>query len=585
MTDQAPAHLPTGSVQVPEAAASHATSTEDCDRSLAELRASASAWVDLGPGERVELLERLSVAVAAQAERWAHAGANAKSIPLGTPAEAEEWLAGPWAVLRAIGLYARSLKDIERTGVPGLPGHVRMNDHGHAVAPVFPTDPLDRMLFRGVSAEVWMERGVTAPEVPKTMGWMHRGAAPEPRVHLVLGAGNVSSIGPLDALFELIAKGAVVLLKMNPVNAYLAPVFEDALAPLIEAGALRIALGGAETGAYLTNHPEVDGIHITGSDKTYDAIVWGPGEAGVSAKARGERANPRPVTAELGNVSPLIVVPGPWSKGDLAFQAANAATSLTNNAGFNCIASRVLVTHKDWDQRRAWLDSVGESLAAAPERVPYYPGAEERHRTFTDAFPEARRFGPEGEGRVPFTLIEDVDPRDRDNPCFRVEAWCGLMAETALPGEDAADFLRESVEFCNDTLWGTLSATILVHPKSLRDPKTARALEDAVARLHYGTVAINLWAGAAFPLGCTPWGAAPGHPDNNIQSGQGFVHNTYLFERAHKTVVRAPFRMWPRPAWFHDNETSHTTARRLTDLTANLTPWRLAKLAMSAARG
>jgi hypothetical protein len=40
----------------------------------------------------------------------------------------------------------------------------------------------------------------------------------------VLGAGNVSSIGPMDALYELFAKDHVVLLKLNPVNEHLGPM-------------------------------------------------------------------------------------------------------------------------------------------------------------------------------------------------------------------------------------------------------------------------------------------------------------------------------------------------------------------------
>ncbi len=43
---------------------------------------------------------------------------------------------------------------------------------------------------------------------------------------------------------------------------------------------LRIVEGGAAAGRYLTGHPRVDEVHITGSDKTYDAVVFGTGAEG-----------------------------------------------------------------------------------------------------------------------------------------------------------------------------------------------------------------------------------------------------------------------------------------------------------------
>ena len=47
--------------------------------------------------------------------------------------------------------------------------------------------------------------------------------------------------------------------------------------------------------------------------------------------------------AQLGNVSPVIVVTGEWPERDLAYHAENVVTMLTNNGAFNCNAARVLV--------------------------------------------------------------------------------------------------------------------------------------------------------------------------------------------------------------------------------------------------
>ena len=97
--------------------------------------------------------------------------------------------------------------------------------------------------------------------------------------------GNVSSIGPLDALYKLFVENHVVLYKAHPVNDYLGPLMERASGASWNAVVLRLVYGGAAEGAYLCQHAGVDEIHITGSDKTYEAIVFGPGADGERRKA------------------------------------------------------------------------------------------------------------------------------------------------------------------------------------------------------------------------------------------------------------------------------------------------------------
>ena len=67
---------------------------------------------------------------------------------------------------------------------------------------------------------------------------------------LVLGAGNVASLGPRDVLDKLFVEGKVVVLKANPVNDYLVPYWRRALAALIDAGYLRVVSGGTAAGVY-----------------------------------------------------------------------------------------------------------------------------------------------------------------------------------------------------------------------------------------------------------------------------------------------------------------------------------------------
>ena len=105
-------------------------------------------------------------------------------------------------------------------------------------------------------------------------------------VSLVLGAGNVSSIPPLDVLDRLFAHLSVSILKMHPVNDYLKDIFEKIFEDFISAGFVQIVSGGADVGKYLCNHEEIDHIHITGGAKTYNSIVFGSGEEGEKRKIK-----------------------------------------------------------------------------------------------------------------------------------------------------------------------------------------------------------------------------------------------------------------------------------------------------------
>ncbi|NIS69494.1 MAG: aldehyde dehydrogenase, partial [Proteobacteria bacterium] len=103
-------------------------------------------------------------------------------------------------------------------------------------------------------------------------------------------------------------------------------------------------------------------------------------------------------------------------------------------------------------------------------------------------------------------------------------------------------FIDRAVEFVNHTLWGTLNATLIVHPKSLRDPDIAAAVDRAIAGLRYGTVSLNILAYYSAYFMVAPWGAFPGHDIYGIQSGIGKTFNFLMLKRSEKSVVRAQFR-------------------------------------------
>jgi aldehyde dehydrogenase (NAD(P)+) len=538
-----------------------ATPTGDIDRELAELHEAAPRWAALPVLAKIELLQSVAHNAARHAVRWSQAGAAAKGLT-GTALAGEESISGPWALIRSLNLYIETLREIEKYGSPQLDvKRVHTRPGGQVVVDVFPSDFYDALLLNGVRAEVWMQPGVTGATVAQTMGSWYRQETHEPRVALILGAGNISSIAPLDVLYKLVAEGAVCVLKMNPVNHYLGPIFEDVFKPLVDEGYLRFAYGGADAGKYLCAHPLVDEIHITGSDKTHDAIVFGDGPDATERKARNEPLLNKPITSELGNVSPTIVVPGPWSDADIAFQAENIVTQKLHNGGFNCIASQVVILPAGWEGTPKLVAAVDDVMRHALDRPAYYPGAAQRVETIAAGHDAVRRFGKERDGYVARTVVR-ADAGNPADPAFSVEAFSSVLSIVTIPGDTDA-YLRDAVAFANDTLWGTLGGNIIVHPKTAREH--AAALDTAIAELRYGCVAVNAWTGVGFLLVETSWGAFPGHTLNDVRSGIGVVHNSHLFSKAQKSVVYAPFAPFPRsvlgygatlmpkPPWFVTN--------------------------------
>ena len=553
------------------------------DKAIAVLQSSKDAWLETPLVDRIQLLEAVIQGFAKVSEAWVAKSCTAKMIEIESSKAGEEWLAGPYTILRHLRLLKTSLVDVERRKAPRLPGSVKQTGDGRRKVQVFPTDMYDRLFFQGTTAEIWLENTEIDQPIDAYQAHAYRKNRESGKISLVLSAGNVSSIGPLDAIYKLFYELQVVLIKTHPVNDYLQPLMEEAFRPLVSRGFVQIVKGGAEEGAYLCHHPAIADIHITGSDRTHDAIVFG--EDVAARKASRQPVLTKPITSELGNVSPMIVVPGPWSESDIAFQAENVASSLANNAGFNCNATRVIITHRGWKQREAFMDALRDQLRRLKPRSGYYPGASERHQRFLQAHPEAEVFGSPEEGELPWTLISPVPAGADDDICFNIEAFCSVFAETGLDSATVPEFIERAVAFANDCVWGTLNVSMLVHPKSMADANIREAMNDAVESLKFGTVAINHWAAIGFAMGSTSWGAYPGHDIYDIRSGVGVVHNTYMLENIEKTVIRGPFRPWPKPAWFASHASAHVLGRRLATFEANHSFAKVPGIFLAALRG
>jgi acyl-CoA reductase-like NAD-dependent aldehyde dehydrogenase len=551
-----------------------ATSIASADVVVAKVAARKDAWLAVPIAERIALLERCLAGVAEAGPDWVRDMCRVKGLSPDESLAGEEWLAGPVTTARNVRQLIGVLK---AGGQPKLPG-VYTRSSGQQVARVFPADTADKLMLAGITGEIWLE-----PGKPATVGRIYREPKGKGKLSLVLGAGNVSSIPPMDVLYKLFVEDEVVVLKMNPVNAVAGPHIERAFKPLVDAGYLAIVYGGADVGAHLADHPAVDTLHVTGSDRTYDAIVWG-GDAAEQKrrKAANTPINTRPFTAELGCVTPCMVVPGEWSASDLAFQARNVASMVAQNASFNCNAAKVLVVAKGWPQREAFLREVRSALGRMQKRKAYYPGAEARYRAFLENYPQAQVVGEAGEGVVPWTVIPGVAAKQGEYALSN-EAFCGVLAEVELDATSADEFLTAAVAFANDKCWGTLSCMLIIDPKTERANKAA--LDRAIEQLRYGGIGINVWAGIIYGLVTPTWGAFPGHPPTDIQSGSGVVHNTFMLDHPQKSVVRAPFRLRPTPIWFGDHKNLRAVGQNLLAFETKPGMGKLFSVALAALKG
>ncbi|AZG45638.1 aldehyde dehydrogenase family protein [Gordonia insulae] len=558
------------------------------EAALTDLSAGEKAWSALSLLDRAELLDRVRALTGANAADWVAAAAKIKRLGPHSALLGEEWMSGPYAFATGLGAAAQTLRALAAGRSP-VADAAFGTAAGRTTVRVLPSSPYDSLLLGGFSADVWLQPGADATQAKAAAGLAQLDPTVTGGIGVVLGAGNISSIAPLDVIYELLAHNRVVALKLNPLTDPLLPVLERILEPLISLGAIRILTGGADIGEYLVSHDAVAHVHMTGSANTHDAIVWGTGEEAERRRASGEPRLTKPITSELGGVSPAIVVPGRWSTADLRYQAEHIATQRLHNGGYNCVAAQVVIVSADWDQKQEFLDALRDAFASAPARVCYYPGSDARVGSARSAYPTSEPLGTAGE-----RLLVTGLSLDDDEDILHTEYFGPVLGVLELPGT-GAEFLTTATDAANNHFLGTLGINVIAHPASIAG--LGAAFESMIADLRYGTIAVNAWTGVGFLTAAATWGAFPGHTIDDVQSGTGVVHNAFLLADTERTVVRGPFRPAPRsilhrewsispkPPWFVTNRTAATTGRLLADFASAPSPRKLPAIFASALRG
>jgi len=550
-----------------EQSALNAPTRDRLDEAIAALSVGASRWAETSLPERAQLLARVHATMTATATEWAETAARIKGLDPASSLVGEEWISGPYAGIAGAGTLAHSVAALARGVSPLAKSRLGTAPGGRVSIPVLPANAHEWMLLHGFRVEVWMPPGRTATQTRASAGLGELTPSRSGGVGLVLGAGNITSIPVLDVLYEVVANNRAALLKLNPVMGDMLPVFEKALAPLVEFGVLRIVQGGGDVGGYLTQHDGIAHVHITGSAATHDAIVWGTGADAARRRAQASPLLTKPITSELGGVSPVIVVPSTWTRRDLRYQAEHVVTQRLHNGGYNCIAGQVVVLSRDWPQKEAFLAELRRALETAPPRPAWYPGSDTRLEAAASSYPAAERLGQDG-----CRLLIDVKADDDGSAVLSTEYFSPVLGVVEVGGS-GQEFLDAAVALANDEFAGTLGANVIAEPKTIK--RLGSGFLDAIARLRYGTIGINAWTGLGFLTAAAPWGAFPGATIGEVQSGIGVVHNALLIDDPERTVVRGPFRpfprsfahgeltLFPKPPWFVQARTAATTGRRL----------------------
>ncbi|BDA42382.1 hypothetical protein COCOBI_03-2690 [Coccomyxa sp. Obi] len=533
-----PVILPSGFEPVP------ATPLKELEVTLQALDAKKEEWANLTTLKRAELLrETLKSVIEVSKEAGEAATAAKGSYGTGIGEEWMAWLPVAWAI--------RELIEAMDAGGQPTPNAVRQRPDGQVVVDVFPLG-IESLFFGGMKGEVWIQPGKPASQGANYRA-KARGKKLEGEVALVLGAGNQTPVACMDILHKLFIDDAVVVCKMNPVNEYLGKFIRLAYAPLVQAGYVEIVYGGAKEGAFLTNHPIVKSIHLTGSSATYDAVVWG------GQKKVGEPPLKKEVGAELGCVTPYIITPGAWTQDDIEYYADEIVAGLVHNAGHNCTKAEILITDKDWPQREALVQAIRARLDREPRRVAWYPGSEKRAAAFKAAIPGVEELGAIVEddqqsaapsSYMPWLFKAGLSPEQARTD---TENWCGVLQEVALPGTgaDPETFLDAAVAYANDRCWGSLSCSLMVPPDV--SAAHADAVDRAVAALRYGSININVVTILGFCVSKLTWGAYPGNTPQDIGSGNCMVHNTLLLDHPQKSVLWGPWRYYPTHLWSPSN--------------------------------
>jgi len=233
------------------------------------------------------------------------------------------------------------------------------------------------------------------------------------------------------------------------------------------------------------------------------------------------------------------MVPGSWKPETLRHQAKQLATRMTMNNGFVCASPKVVVTPENWEHKKSFLNLLQEELQKIPSRPGYYKGAHYRHQTFIEKYKEdIILIKPDNfkDDHLEWAIVPNLKPKDGEQALTK-ESFSPFICFVEVENTgDIESFLSKMPEYCNRRLWGTLSCTVLIPDEELKQYE--KQLYQAIDKLEYGTIGINIWSAFLFSRGV--WGGYKGtSKPEDVQSGLDYISNFYMIDNAVKTVGKS----------------------------------------------
>eukprot|EP00005_Dracoamoeba_jomungandri_P000033 CAMPEP_0174251170 /NCGR_PEP_ID=MMETSP0439-20130205/1077_1 /TAXON_ID=0 /ORGANISM="Stereomyxa ramosa, Strain Chinc5" /LENGTH=575 /DNA_ID=CAMNT_0015331413 /DNA_START=32 /DNA_END=1756 /DNA_ORIENTATION=+ len=504
------------------------TDADELESALERVASNKEKWHSLSHEKKLKYLYQIRDNLEAVANHWGQLEAKVRKYE-GPVNKAMGPLFGP-AIL---GLHLNTLIASYEYLVKNnsfMPAVSERDFEDQKIVTVFPRTGMDKVFQAGVKGELWL-----APGKKTTQGKFLK---EKPSFVAILGAGNFEA--PTDILGKMFVHNKVAIYKSHPMNrAAVDPILPVLFKPLIDDGYLAICSGEVGVGQAILHSELTDEAMMTGGCATFDRIVWGSPEEQEKRKESGAPVFEKPFTAELGAVSPWIIVPGDWSKGELQHQAEFLAASKMANASAICASPQIVVLDKDWPLAQEFVKKVEEVLKNWPDFEHYYVGTLDRVSSLEKSSPNSYHVKNCSDDKIVDPLI--IPETDDDSLVLKSEAFAPVLAYHYLEtGNDVEKFLKEAVNFCNNCLFGTLSGSIMISPKTQK--KHSDAFEKALKDLAYGSIGVNEWGGSVNFFGHLRWGARPGaHTKEDIQSGEGQVGNYCMYDHIEKTVLRSPF--------------------------------------------
>ena len=390
-----------------------------------KLTISPKKWPKVDLPNRLYYLESCCNNLHRIAPFWVEEEANLRGHLASSNEGAESWLLGPLPVARTLRYLINGIRSGGRPRVPSR----RLRIDGRSVTRVFPHGFHEGVLFWDTQAHVWSIGG-------QHQGMKYRKARDQsPGAALVLGSSAVSSILATDILCKLFCDNRAVVCKVPPRLAPLKPIFDELFHPLVRDRHVQLVYGDKEVGQSLLELPKFETVHLTGSAQTYSELL------------ESNRYEHRTYTAQLGCVTPVMLVPGPWSQNELLFQARHLASMMVLNGGYSCVSPQVLVVSKNWSYKGAFLRALRAELEKVSGRDDRYAGPSLRRESFRMEYPGGETFGPR-------TLVHL--PADKPSRLFREEAFCGGAGYRGARHRRSAGFFGPGSSLLQSTAVGRL---------------------------------------------------------------------------------------------------------------------------------